>query len=426
MNGLPNLIETGFMTNNTKLTTMNFKKAIGIGGLLLGFALITGVSAGYIKASDHDDGETEIKGRNLNLTDLFVFREKDQNSAAANGDLIFIMNTNPRSLANQQYYFSTRARYEFKVTRVTNNDTTPTGKPDVVLRFEFGSPNAKGQQSIKVTAIKDGATTVANQSLSTTALKATPIVNQVSLGGSTLGVFAGLREDPFFFDVEQFFRVRAGALGIAPAVGFRAPNTAVDFAKGYNVNAIAVRVPIKFLQGSTSAKTFDVWETVSVPGTGGKFNQVERLARPAVNEGLIVTNDFLNALNSVGPDFEAAALTGQQPAANIAGPIVAEAKKTLKAVGNNDARANALLGAFLPDVMRIDTTGPSGYANALNAKGSPIRGRLIKDDVVDITLSVLTNGAITTDNVSYEGTPGNPAQGHDPLATSFPYLAPAN
>jgi hypothetical protein len=380
----------------------------------------------YVNASDHDDGETEIKGRNLNLTDLFVFREQDQNPNAGEGDLVLIMNTNPRSLANQQYYFSTRARYEFKVSRVINNDATPTGVPDVVLRFKFGQPNANGQQTIQLTAIKDGVTTVANPTLRTTPIKANPNVGQVSLNGSTLSVFAGLREDPFFFDVEQFFRVRAGALGIAPAVGFRDPNTAVDFAKGYNVNAIAVRVPIRFLQGSTSATTFDVWETVSVPGKGNKFNQVERLARPAVNEGLIVTNDFLNALNSVGPDFEAAALAGQQPAANIAGPIVAEAKQTLLAVGNSDARANALLGAFLPDVMRIDTTGPSGYANALNASGSPIRGRLIEDDVVDITLSVLTNGAITSDNVSYEGTPGNPAQGHDPLVTSFPYLAPAN
>jgi hypothetical protein len=405
---------------------MNLKKILGLGGVLLGVTLIGGVGAFYVNASDHDDGETEIKGRNLNLTDLFVFREQDQNPNASEGDLIFIMDTNPRSLANQQYYFSTRARYEFKVSRVTNNDATPTGVPDVLLRFKFGQPNANGQQNIELTAIKDGVTTVANQTLRTTPIKANPNVGQVSLNGSTLSVFAGLREDPFFFDVEQFFRVRAGALGIAPAVGFRDPNTAVDFAKGYNVNAIAVRVPIRFLQGSTSATTFDVWETVSVPGKGNKFNQVERLARPAVNEGLVVTNDFLNALNSVGPDFEAAALAGQQPAANIAGPIVAEAKQTLLAVGNNDARANALLGAFLPDVMRIDTTGPSGYANALNAKGSPIRGRLIEDDVIDITLSVLTNGAITSDNVSYEGTPGNPAQGHDPLATSFPYLAPAN
>ena len=76
--------------------------------------------------------------------------------------------------------------------------------------------------------------------------------------------------------------------------------------------------------------------------------------------------------------------------------------------------------------MRIDTQGPSGYGLALNALGSPIRGRMLEDDVIDTTLSVLTNGAITTDNVSYAGTPGNPSQGHDPLEPKFPYLALPN
>lgn len=406
---------------------INSKKAIGVGGTLLGLALITGVSAMNLRASDHDDGETELKGRNLNLTDLYVFREKDQNPNAADGNLVFIMNTNPRSVARQQYYFSTKARYTFNVTRVANKDATPTGKPDVVLQFEFGAPKANGQQDVKLTTTWDGVKCVSNQPLYTTPLNTNPSVGQATLcGGSSVNVFAGLREDPFFFDVEQFFRVRAGALGIGPAVGFRDFRKAVDFTKGYNVNAIAVRIPQRLLQGSTSAQTFDVWETISVKGTDGNYTQVERLARPAVNEGLVFTNDYLNTLNSVGPDFEAAVLAGQQPAASQAAPIVAEVKKTLKALGNNDTRTNALIGAFLPDVMRIDTTGPSGYGNALNAKGSPIRGRKLTDDVIDTTLSVLTNGAITSDNVSYSGRPGSPAQGHQPLATSFPYLAPAN
>jgi hypothetical protein len=39
---------------------------------------------------------------------------------------------------------------------------------------------------------------------------------------------------------------------------------------------------------------------------------------------------------------------------------------------------------------------------------------------------VLSNGAVTGDNVSYEGTPSNAAQGHDPLIPEFPYLAPSN
>lgn len=395
-----------------------------MGTIALTAALMVGSVAQFSAASDHDDGETDIKSRNLNLTDLYVFREGDQNPQASNEDLVFIMNTNPRSLARQQYFFSTKARYEFKIARAADNDVTPTGKPDVTMRFEFDKPNAQNQQPVKITVIRDGSRHVAKAV--TTPLGTSPKVTKVNMGGAPVTVFAGLREDPFFFDVEQFFRVRAGARGEGPAVGFRSPDEAVDFAAGYNVNAIAVRVPIKFLQAKTKATTFDVWETISIPNGKGKFKQVERLARPGINEGLIVQNDFLNALNSVGPDFEAAALAGQKQAAQVAGPIIADASKTLQAIGNDAERTQTLLTAFLPDVMRIDTTGESGYGNALNSKGSPIRGRLIEDDVIDTTLSVLTNGAITTDNVSYAGTPGNPSQGHDPLLPQFPYLALPN
>lgn len=404
-------------------------------GVILGTGLLLGgVTPTMLHASDHDDGEVDTKGRNLNLTDLYVFREKDQNASASKEDLVFIMNTNPRSVARQQYFFSTNARYEFHVSRVKNNDAVATGRSDVILRFEFGAPNKNQEQPMLITAIRDGKT-IQRKAITTSLQRNKAQVKQVSLGsGTKMSVFAGLREDPFFFDVEQFFRVRAGALGLGPAVGFRPPNEAVDFATGYNVNAIAVRIPRKFLQGKTTATTFDVWETISVPqGRKGKgkrknqkFTQVERLARPAVNEGLIVSNDFLNALNSVTPGFEAAALKGKKPAARIAGPIVGEAKRTLRAIGNDEQRATALIKAFLPDVMRIDTQGPSGYGNALNALGSPIRGRKLEDDVVDTTLSVLSNGAITTDNVSYAGTPGNPSQGHDPLEKKFPYLALPN
>ena len=410
------------MKSNRSLS-WNFKKTVSVASLLLGMIAIA-ATATFVNASDHDDGESEIKGRNLNLTDLYVFREMDQNPSASPDNLVLIMNTNPRSVARQQYYFSTKARYEFLVSRVADKDATATGIADMTLRFEFQAPNANNQQPYRLTVIEGDKSAVLSGQ--TSALKGQPAVNSGMVGSSPVKVFAGLREDPFFFDVEQFFRVRAGALGIGPVVGFRTPDKAVDFAAGYNVNAIAVQIPIALLKGNTQATTFDVWETISTPAGSQKFNQVERLARPAVNEGLVVTNDFLNTLNSVTPAFEAAALAGQQPAAGAAAPIVGEVKRTLLALGNSDARANDLLGAFLPDVMRIDTTGPSGYGNALNAKGSPIRGRLLMDDVIDTTLSVLTKGAITTDNVSYAGTPGNPAQGHDPLAADFPYLAPAN
>lgn len=396
---------------------MNVKQKIGLGVLALGLTVTAAIAPQYIKASDHDDGEVDTKGRNRNLTDLFVFREKDQNPAASQDDLIFVMNTNPRSLPRQQYYFSDSAQYTFKIARVNNKDAAPSGKSDVSLRFEFGKPNASGQQDITITAFRKGSKDIVAKA-KTTPLNSAPVLNNVSMAGSKLTVFAGLREDPFFLDVEQFFRVRAGLLNIGPDVGFRSPETAIDFTKDYNVNSIVVRVPRAFLQGSTSTEVFDVYERIMVkdPRTG-KFNQFERLARPLINEGLVVTNDFLNAFNQIPPSADLSA---------AAAPVRAEAAKTLKALGNSPARINTLVGAFLPDVMRIDTTVKSGYLNAVNAKGSPIAGRMLTDDVFDMTLQVLTNNPKATDNVSYEGTPGNPAQGHTPLEPNFPYLALPN
>ncbi len=386
----------------------------------LGFSAIviaSGMSvAKNVIASDHDDGETSTKGRNVNLTDLYVFREKDKNSGAKDDDLVFVMNSNPRSVARQQYYFSNNAKYEFHVSRVANKNDIPTGREDIALEFEFSKPEANGQQTFKLTSEVNEHRMVLGKG-TTTPLSAdprsAPKVNDLKIGNSKISVFAGLREDPFFFDVEQFFRVRAGAIGIGPKVGFRPANQAVDFAKGYNVNAIVVRIPRSFLQGNSKANVFDVWETISTrnPRTGD-YNQMERLGRPAINEGLIVTNDFLNAFNSISPT---------QDLSNAAAPVRAEAKHTLMALGNTSQRADTLLAAFLPDVMRIDTTIHSGYVNAVNGKGSPIAGRMLQDDVIDQTLSLLTNGAVKGDNVSYSG--NGPSQGHQPLVPQFPYLA---
>lgn len=393
--------------------------------LAVELALIALLTPGIIAASDHDDGEVDIKGRTINLTDLYVFREKDQNSGAADGDLVFIMNSNPRSLARYQYYFSTTALYQFHITQVGDVNSTPTGRADIILRFAFSPPNNQGMQAVAVTAVRGGSqittkTTVNGNLIASTPLNSNAVLNTVPVGGSNLTVFAGLREDPFFFDVEQFFRVRAGALGTGAKVGFKEPSQALDFAKGYNVNTIAVRVPKAFLQAGTGANTFDVWSTIAIRDGAGGFKQFERLARPGINEALIVTPAFLEAFNNISPRLDLS------PAA---APVRQEAVATLNAVDLLDNRdnvdASAIAGAFLPDVMRIDTTKLSGYASATNSQGSLIGGRMLLDDVVDITLGALV-GSPASDNVSYNGTPGNPAQGHKPLQPSFPYLALPN
>lgn len=163
----------------------------------------------------------------------------------------------------------------------------------------------------------------------------------------------------------------------------------------------------------------------------GEYTQVERLGRPAINEGLILTDALLNTWNSVGPAVD---LT---PAAK---PIADEATAVLKALGNTDARIGELFGALLPDVMRIDITRESGYAgtkanplgNVEATKGIPIGGRMIMDDTIDTTLFLIVPDATNTavpglrsDNVGYDTADAN-GHKHKPLASGFPYLAAPN
>lgn len=255
------------------------KWKIGAATLALGVACLYSAPTAPVVASDHDDGETNIKARNLNLTDLYVFREDWHSGNPADAaNLTVIMNTNPRSLPRQQYYFNTEATYSFHVGRRPNRDAAVDGVANLRFDFRFGAPNAANQQPFTMDVVSlnaDGS--VASVATATNGLTTpapallglpnpTAQVNSFNVAGSNVRVFAGLREDPFFFDVEQFFKVRASLTTppSGPVASFFGENQSNDFAQGYNVNSIVMSVPISFLQ-SGGETVFDVWETISVP-----------------------------------------------------------------------------------------------------------------------------------------------------------------
>lgn len=241
---------------------------------LLACCALAGAAVGsqFVRASDHDDGTQGTKTKNHGLTDLYVFREKDQNPAASGDDLIFIMNANPRSEGGKDYYYATDARYEFHVSTAASNAAAATGADDLLMRFEFGEPDqAAKQQALRVTFQEKGKDAMSadmgadGKAIVTTPRGQNPITNAVKLGGKDLAIFAGLREDPFFFDVDQFLKVRSSAAARAGGdtqaqVTFRTPG--VDFTAGLNVLSLVVRVPKSMLPGG--GNTYDVWETISV------------------------------------------------------------------------------------------------------------------------------------------------------------------
>ncbi|MFN8609700.1 MAG: DUF4331 family protein [Vulcanimicrobiota bacterium] len=177
---------------------------------------------------------------------------------------------------------------------------------------------------------------------------------------------------------------------------------------------------------------------------GTSLKQIEQLARPGINEALLFTNAFLNTYNAVSPQFVAAALANPAgPEGTAAAPIFAEATAVLDAIINFPGVTGAFTtsaaakAAFLPDVMRCDSSlnilpaNPAYDLANLNAIGSPIAGRKLTDDVIDVTYAALldANPVVAnrvTDHVKYTANAGNPATGHQPLVVGFPYLAPAN
>lgn len=189
------------------------------------------------------------------------------------------------------------------------------------------------------------------------------------------------------------------------------------------------------LSGGSDSTTANPTPTPTPTPSTTTFVQVERLGRPAVNEGLIASNSNLNLWNSIPPTLDL-----DPSAAAVA--LRAEAINTIDLANPSDnTTATNIALAFLPDVMRVDTgltmnVSDTAYSFSLvnlgsNVRPTPVSGRKLEDDVVDITLSVLTDGAVTTDNVSFSTQSSNPSLGHNTLsgqndyreAATFPFLA---
>ena len=95
-------------------------------------------------------------------------------------------------------------------------------------------------------------------------------INTVLGSAQGMQVFAGWRDDPFFIDLEQFFRILpdrkpvTGPLAQLPdaptASAFRNPG--VDYVAGFNVLSIVIELPTASLTSGGNAK-IGVWGTIS-------------------------------------------------------------------------------------------------------------------------------------------------------------------
>lgn len=392
-----------------------------------------------VRASDHADTAENVNRIGADMTDVYIFPSPQNNN-----NVVLVMDVRGLIPSGQTAGFDPGVLYQIKI------DTTGDSVEDLVIQSKFEGAGKRQKVSITppiappqiglVTTFNQGAAvrSKTNKSFGFSINKR----GRAKRGGgkSSMTAFAGVREDPFFIDLERLFQILPdrstpltgkqvdlpdpntpkvnGFRGFSRDFGSNNTEPARDFLADMNVLSVVVELPRAALGGGV----IRVWETTSVDKGNGTFQQQDRLARPVVNEVFAtVTNRRHEINNKINPteDFR-----------EIRRDILSFMKFP---AGRSDAIANVVAAVLVPDVMIADLSqdGPAAYLGVETggATGGKFGGRKLTDDVVDISLGVIFGNTIpalglapddgkelpqfTTDNVG-------PEAKH--FKNSFPYL----
>jgi hypothetical protein len=208
------------------------------------------VAGGIVYAADHNDAPA-VKGQTTDITDLYVFEGKNTNNLVLVGNSQGLIA--PASTGAAQ--FDPANLIQFKI------DNNGDNIEDLVIQavYKDGQVNFFGLCRPTFT----GTRTKIEEGHYLGSVRVTPYGASapiVGTGAEGIRFFAGPRDDPFFFDLDQFHKILGGA-----ATGFNNPGT--DTFAGTNVLSIVVEVPKSLLHAEKGK--VNVWLTTSIQETSG-------------------------------------------------------------------------------------------------------------------------------------------------------------
>ncbi len=199
------------------------------------------------RAADHLDGPAVLTDPSTDITDVYTWMD--------GGKLVLVMDVSPVATATSS--FSDSALYVFHITRRDTFVATAATETTIVCKFASNT-------SVTCWPGEDAAEVTSGDASATTGL--------ASASGK-FKVFAGLREDPFFFNLAGFNKARETVLGAAGGLDFdtngcpavspaistvlvgQLQHSAdggdpVDFFKDLNVLSIVAQVDLTLLGGT--------------------------------------------------------------------------------------------------------------------------------------------------------------------------------
>lgn len=216
-----------------------------IGGGLVIAVLGAAAVTGWIQAADHRDSAALTADRAADIADVYAF-----GSPTNPANVVLAMTVSgliPPSEVGATF-FDPDVVYQFKI------DNTGDAREDVVIQaFVTGTGSNQVMHFRGPTAplvVGTTARTIPGPETATVRVSQGASAITASRGGMT--VFAGVRDDPFFFDLGAFRAIITGQ-----ATSFNNPGT--DTFAGTNVLALVVELPAAWLGGPQVG----VWGTTS-------------------------------------------------------------------------------------------------------------------------------------------------------------------
>jgi Domain of unknown function (DUF4331) len=228
-------------------------------GVLAVVTLGTGGVIRLARGSDHQDTPDVELNPASDMTDVYVF------PGASPDRIVLVLNSwafiTPAQTTS--IYFDPNLLYQFKI------DNNTDGVEDQVIQVTFDGTGSGQTVVVRGPLVPPVAGAMGNVVAHVAPTVSGPI-NSVLGRADGMQVFAGWRDDPFFIDLEQFFRIIpdrkpvTGPLAQLPdtatAAAFRNPG--MDYVAGFNVLSIVIELPTAWLVSGGNPK-IGVWGTIS-------------------------------------------------------------------------------------------------------------------------------------------------------------------
>jgi Domain of unknown function (DUF4331) len=343
-------------------------------------ALTIGAAPILTSAADHLDapalGRTVLNGQidlasfkgDRDINDVYAFRAPD-NSART----VLVMTTNP-AINLFGGTFGRNVRYIFNVDKNGDN------RADLAYVARFSRPDddddddkypeqdyrIKKYTGSHARSLDDGTTVAWGESNDGNARTR-----------NRLKAWAGVRSDPFFFDLLGFIGTTTSLTGTMVGTDTLGDGDADnDFFANLNTNAIVLSIP-----NSQLPDTVGVWATTQY-WSDGKWRAADQMGRPAINTVFNPSADK-NLFNRTPPHRQATANDGKFRKNVVNGLTFFSSLDTENSY--TAAQAGFLASVLIPDVLVYSRSNPLGLP-------APLNGRDLDDDVIDVELRVTTGG----------------------------------